>query len=109
MALHPRLHRANQELSRGGPQAGLQVGGEHFAVARRAEQPADPLELPGQPLAVWTRDDLAERPEGGTHPAGGYPHLVHRVEFIGAYHRLERLQRVDLQAQIGQHDVAGRG
>ncbi len=35
-----------------GPQARLQVRGEHLAVARRAEQAAEPLELRGQLLGV---------------------------------------------------------
>jgi hypothetical protein len=96
VALHPSLDRPDQELDRHGAHARLQVRGEHFAVAGRAEKPAEPLELADQLFGIRTRDDLAERPEGGAQPAGGHPHLVHRVELIGAHHRLERLQRVGL-------------
>ena len=109
MALHPGLDRPDQELDRHEAQARLQVGGEHFAVARRTEQAAEPLELSGQPLAVRTGNDLAERPEGSAQPPGSHPHLVHGVELIGAHHRLERLQRARLRPQVGQHHVARRG
>jgi len=108
VTLHPGLDRIDQELDRHEAQVRLQVGGEYLAIARRAEQAAEPLELCGQPFGLRTRDDLAERPEGGTQPAGGHPHLVHRVELVGAHHRLERLQRARLHPQVGQHHVARR-
>ena len=51
-----------------GRRAWQQVRGEHLAVARRAEQAAEPLELRRQLSGAGPRDYLAERPQGRAQP-----------------------------------------
>ena len=58
---------------------------------------------------VTAADHPLERAERAAQPPRRYPHLVYRVGLVPAHHRIERLQRLGLVPQVGEHDLAGRG
>jgi len=66
-----------------------QVVRDDLAIARDAEQPAEPLQLGRELFAAGPRYHRAERPEGSAQPAGRDPHLVDRVMLAGPHLRFE--------------------
>jgi hypothetical protein len=86
---HPGRDRAHDQLHRDLVHVGLDVLGQHLVVPVVAQHVTEPAQLSGQVLGVGAVQDPAERLQRAAEPAGGDPHLVHRVRLVPPDRRVQ--------------------